>query len=280
MESIALFLLLIGLSSILVLTFSVYKGYQASNKQPQSESSESILINDTDTRCPRKPKKNRRKRKSNQNTKPSVTSKLLPSFTAEINRLSKTTQEANVNSDTPATLHTGSCANKIRNNTNSTNITKEVLNKVCVKKTDVTSSKSPVFVLPDQPENDGLTSTLYYIPRSDIRRIKGKGGRILKAFERKYDVKIHLPQNADGNVVISGGNEAIRRTVEAEIRDRMIMTISLPVVHPLVYAEIKAQVDLGKLKIVHQTGDSENRSVTFTGLAKHCKEILNVSMCH
>ena len=133
----------------------------------------------------------------------------------------------------------------------------------------------------DQPEDDGLTTTLYYVARSDIRRIKGKGGRLVKGLERKYSVKIDVPaQNADGNLVISGGNEAIRRTVEADIRDRMIMTISLPFVDPMVYAKIQALVDDGKLQIVHQTTGSVKRSICFNGLAKHCKEILNVSMSH
>ena len=120
--------------------------------------------------------------------------------------------------------------------------------------------------------------------RSDVRRIKGKGGRLVRGLERKYGVKIAVPaQNADGNLVISGGNEAIRRTVEADIRDRMIMTISLPFVNPIVYAKIKALVDdgkRGKLQIVHQTIESENRSICFNGLAKYCKEIMNVSMSH
>jgi dihydrofolate reductase len=107
------------------------------------------------------------------------------------------------------------------------------------------------------------------VASSDVRRIKGKGGRLVKALERKYGVEIDVSaQNADGNLVISGGNEAIRQTVEADIRDRMIMTISLPFVNPIVYAKIKALVDDGKLQIVHQTIESENRSICFNGLAK------------
>jgi hypothetical protein len=174
-----------------------------------------------------------------------------------------------------ADVSTGNCCNKIRHDSNSTNtVTKGIPNKASVKKPEVASLNS----LPDQPEDDGLTTTLYYVARSDVRRIKGKGGRLVRGLERKYGVKIAVPaQNADGNLVISGGNEAIRRTVEADIRDRMIMTISLPFVDPIVYAKIQALVDDGKLQIVHQTTGSENRSICFTGLAKHCKEILNVS---
>ena len=264
MESITILLLLIGFSNLVALALFVYKRYGASAKP------ESIVISENDVRSTRKQKKNRRKRKSDQSTKDSVNSKL--NFTSEISRLSEASQEADLIT-IPAAVQTSSC--KLQINTNLTIIAEELLDEVDVKKTDVTSTKSLILALADQPENDGRTTTLYYIPQSEIRQIKGKGGRILKALERKYGVKIDLPLNDDGNVVISGGNETIRRTVEADIRDRMTMAISLPHVHPLVYAKIKAQVDLGKIKTGHQTSESGKRSISFTGLAKDCKEILN-----
>jgi hypothetical protein len=277
MEPVIVFLLLlVGLLSALVSAISVYEKYQAASKQLKSPDSNLISI-DTDSRTPSKSKRNRRNRNRNQNTKPiSVNRNKLQGLTSEINRMSEMTQTASDDGKMPsADVSTGNCCNKIRHDPNSTNtVTKELPNKASVKKPEVASLNS----LPDQPEDDGLTTTLYYVARSDVRRIKGKGGRLVRGLERKYGVKIDVPaQNADGNLVISGGNEAIRRTVEADIRDRMIMTISLPFVDPIVYAKIQALVDDGKLQIVHQTTGSENRSICFTGLAKHCKEILNVS---
>jgi hypothetical protein len=274
MEPVIIFLLLlVGLLSALVSAISVYEKYQSANKQLKSPES-NLISTDTDSRCPRKSKRNRRKRNRNQNTKPiSVTRNKLQGFTSEFNRMNAAIiQTADDGKMTLATVSTGNCSNKIRYDPNLTNtVTKGIPNKASVKKPEVAS-------LPDQPEDDGLTTTLYYVARSDVRRIKGKGGRLVRGLERKYGVKIAVPaQNADGNLVISGGNEAIRRTVEADIRDRMIMTISLPFVDPIVYAKIQALVDDGKLQIVHQTTGSENRSICFTGLAKHCKEILNVS---
>jgi hypothetical protein len=277
MEPVIIFLLLlVGLLSALVSAISVYEKYQSANKQLKSPES-NLISTDTDSRCPRKSKRNRRKRNRNQNTKPiSVTRNKLQGFTSEFNRMNAAIiQTADDGKMTLATVSTGNCSNKIRYDPNLTNtVTKGIPNKASVKKPEVASLNS----LPDQPEDDGLTTTLYYVARSDVRRIKGKGGRLVRGLERKYGVKIDVPaQNADGNLVISGGNEAIRRTVEADIRDRMIMTISLPFVDPIVYAKIQALVDDGKLQIVHQTTGSENRSICFTGLAKHCKEILNVS---
>ena len=275
MEPVIIFLLLlVGLLCALVSAISVYEKYQAASKQLKSPDS-NLISTDTDSRCPRKSKRNGRKRNRNQNTKPvSVNRNQLQGLTSEINRMSaEMTQSASDDGKmSSADVSTGNCCNKIRHNPNSTNtVTKGIPNKASVKKPEVAS-------LPDQPEDDGLTTTLYYVARSDVRRIKGKGGRLVRGLERKYGVKIAVPaQNADGNLVISGGNEAIRRTVEADIRDRMIMTISLPFVDPIVYAKIQALVDDGKLQIVHQTTGSENRSICFTGLAKHCKEILNVS---
>jgi hypothetical protein len=274
MEPVNIFLLLlVGLLCALVSAISVYEKYQAASKQLKSPDS-NLISTDTDSRTPRKSKRNGRKRNRNQNTKPvSVNRNQLQGLTSEINRMSEMTQTASDDGKMPsADVSTGNCCNKIRHDPNSTNtVTKELPNKASVKKPEVAS-------LPDQPEDDGLTTTLYYVARSDVRRIKGKGGRLVRGLERKYGVKIDVPaQNADGNLVISGGNEAIRRTVEADIRDRMIMTISLPFVDPIVYAKIQALVDDGKLQIVHQTTGSENRSICFTGLAKHCKEILNVS---
>ena len=275
MEPVNIFLLLlVGLLCALVSAISVYEKYQAASKQLKSPDSNLISI-DTDSRTPSKSKRNRRKRNRNQNTKPvSVNRNKLQGLTSETDRMSaEMTQSASDDGKmSSADVSTGNCCNKIRHDPNSTNtVTKELPNKASVKKPEVAS-------LNDQPEDDGLTTTLYYVARSDIRRIKGKGGRLVKALERKYGVKIHVPaQNADGNLVISGGNEAVRRTVEADIRDRMIMTISLPFVNPIVYAKIQALVDDGKLQIVHQTTGSENRSICFTGLAKYCKEILNVS---
>ena len=270
MEPVIIFLLLlVGLLCALVSAISVYEKYQAASKQLKSPDS-NLISTDTDSRTPRKSKRNGRKRNRNhQNTKPiGVNRNKLQGLTSEINRMSEMTQTASDDGKMPsADVSTGNCCNKIRHDPNSTNtVTKELPNKASVKKPEVAS-------LPDQPEDDGLTTTLYYVARSDVRRIKGKGGRLVRGLERKYGVKIAVPaQNADGNLVISGGNEAIRRTVEADIRDRMIMTISLPFVDPIVYAKIQALVDDGKLQIV-----SENRSICFTGLAKHCKEILNVS---
>ena len=277
MEPVIIFLLLlVGLLCALVSAISVYEKYQAASKQLKSPDS-NLISTDTDSRCPRKSKRNGRKRNRNQNTKPvSVNRNKLQGLTSETNRMSaEMTQTADDGKIPSAPVSTGNCSNKIRHDPNSTNtVTKGIPNKGSVKKPEVAS-------LPDQPEVDGLTTTLYYVARSDVRRIKGKGGRLVRGLERKYGVKIAVPaQNADGNLVISGGNEAIRRTVEADIRDRMIMTISLPFVDPIVYAKIQALVDDGKLQIVHQTTGSENRSICFTGLAKHCKEILNVSMSH
>ena len=278
MEPVIIFLLLlVGLLCALVSAISVYEKYQAASKQLKSPDS-NLINTDTDSRCPKKSKRNRRKRNRNQNTKPvSVNRNQLQGLTSETDRMSaEMTQTASDDGKMPsADVSTGNCCNKIRHDPNSTNtVTKELPNKASVKKPEVASLNS----LPDQPEDDGLTTTLYYVARSDVRRIKGKGGRLVRGLERKYGVKIDVPaQNADGNLVISGGNEAIRRTVEADIRDRMIMTISLPFVDPIVYAKIQALVDDGKLQIVHQTTGSENRSICFTGLAKHCKEILNVS---
>ena len=275
MEPVIIFLLLlVGLLSALVSAISVYEKYQAASKQLKSPDS-NLISTDTDSRCPKKSKRNRRKCTRNQNFKPiSLNRNKLQGLTSETNRMSaEMTQSASDDGKmSSADVSTGNCCNKIRHDPNSTNtVTKGIPNKASVKKPEVAS-------LPDQPEDDGLTTTLYYMARSDVRRIKGKGGRLVKALERKYGVKIDVPaQNADGNLVISGGNEAIRQTVEADIRDRMIMTISLPFVDPIVYAKIKALVDDGKLQIVHQTTGSENRSICFTGLAKHCKEILNVS---
>ena len=275
MEPVIIFLLLlVGLLCALVSAISVYEKYQAASKQLKSPDSNLISTN-TDSRCLRKSKRNGRKRNRNQNTKPvSVNRNQLQGLTSETDRMSaEMTQSASDDGKMPsADVSTGNCCNKIRHDPNSTNtVTKGIPNKASVKKPEVAS-------LPDQPEDDGLTTTLYYVARSDVRRIKGKGGRLVRGLERKYGVKIDVPaQNADGNLVISGGNEAIRRTVEADIRDRMIMTISLPFVDPIVYAKIQALVDDGKLQIVHQTTGSENRSICFTGLAKHCKEILNVS---
>jgi hypothetical protein len=166
------------------------------------------------------------KRNRNQNTKPiSVTRNQLQGLTSEINRMSEMTQTASDDSKIPlADVSTGNCSNvtEHRYDPNSKNtVTKEFPNKASVKKPEVASLNS--LPLSDQPEDDGLTTTLYYVARSDVRRIKGKGGRLLKALERKYGVKIDVPaQNAEGNLVISGGNEAIRRTVEADIRDRMM----------------------------------------------------------
>jgi hypothetical protein len=275
---ISFLLLLVGLLSALVSAISVYEKYQAASKQLKSPESNLISIN-TDSRTPRKSKRNRRKCTRNQNFKPiSLNRNKLQGFTSETDRMSaeiiKTADDGKIPS---ATVSTGNCSNKIRHDPNSTNtVTKGITNKASVKKPEVASLKS--LPLPDQPEDDGLTTTLYYMARSDVRRIKGKGGRLVKALERKYGVKIDVPaQNADGNLIISEGNEAIRRTVEADIRDRMIMTISLPFVDPIVYAKIQTLVDDGKLQIVHQTTESEKRSICFTGLAKHCKEILNVS---
>ena len=278
MEPVIIFLLLlVGLLCALVSAISVYEKYQAASKQLKSPDS-NLINTDTDSRCPKKSKRNRRKRNRNQNTKPvSVNRNQLQGLTSETDRMSaEMTQTASDDGKmSSADVSTGNCCNKIRHDPNSTNtVTKELPNKASVKKPEVASLNS----LPDQPEDDGLTTTLYYVARSDVRRIKGKGGRLVRGLERKYGVKIDVPaQNADGNLVISGGNEAIRRTVEADIRDRMIMTISLPFVDPIVYAKIQALVDDGKLQIVHQTTGSENRSICFTGLAKHCKEILNVS---
>jgi hypothetical protein len=277
MEPVIIFLLLlVGLLSALVSAISVYKKYQAASKQLKSPDSNLISTN-TDSRCPKKSKRNRRKRNRNQNTKPiSVNRNQLQGLISETNRMSEMTQTASDDGKMPsADVSTDNCSNKIRDDPNSTNtVTKELPNKASVKKPEVASLNS----LPDQPEDDGLTTTLYYVARSDVRRIKGKGGRLVRGLERKYGVKIDVPaQNADGNLVISGGNEAIRRTVEADIRDRMIMTISLPFVDPIVYAKIQTLVDDGKLQIVRQSTGSENRSICFTGLAKHCKEILNVS---
>jgi len=278
MEPVIIFLLLlVGLLSALVSAISVYEKYQAASKQLKSPDS-NLINTDTDSRCPKKSKRNRRKRNRNQNTKPvSVNRNQLQGLTSETDRMSaEMTQSASDDGKmSSADVSTGNCCNKIRHDPNSTNtVTKELPNKASVKKPEVASLNS----LPDQPEDDGLTTTLYYVARSDVRRIKGKGGRLVRGLERKYGVKIAVPaQIADGNLVISGGNEAIRRTVEADIRDRMIMTISLPFVDPIVYAKIQALVDDGKLQIVHQTTGSENRSICFTGLAKHCKEILNVS---
>ena len=275
MEPVIIFLLLlVGLLSALVSAISVYEKYQAASKQLKSPDS-NLINTDTDSRCPKKSKRNRRKRNRNQNTKPvSVNRNQLQGLTSETDRMSaEMTQTASDDGKmSSADVSTGNCCNKIRHDPNSTNtVTKGIPNKVSVKKPEVAS-------LPDQPEDDGLTTILYYVARSDVRRIKGKGGRLVRGLERKYGVKIAVPaQIADGNLVISGGNEAIRRTVEADIRDRMIMTISLPFVDPIVYAKIQALVDDGKLQIVHQTTGSENRSICFTGLAKHCKEILNVS---
>ena len=275
MEPVITFLLLlVGLLSALVSAISVYEKYQAASKQLKSPDSNLISI-DTDSRTPSKSKRNRRKRNRNQNTKPvSVNRNKLQGLTSETDRMSaEMTQSASDDGKmSSADVSTGNCCNKIRHDPNSTNtVTKGIPNKASVKKPEVAS-------LPDQPEDDGLTTTLYYVARSDVRRIKGKGGRLVRGLERKYGVKIAVPaQNADGNLVISGGNEAIRRTVEADIRDRMIMTISLPFVDPIVYAKIQTLVDDGKIQIVQQTTESENRSICFTGLAKHCKEILNVS---
>jgi predicted RNA-binding protein YlqC (UPF0109 family) len=270
MEPVIIFLLLlVGLLSALVSAISVYEKYQSANKQLKSPES-NLISTDTDSRCPRKSKRNRRKRNRNQNTKPiSVTRNKLQGFTSEFNRMNAAIiQTADDGKMTLATVSTGNCSNKIRYDPNLTNtVTKGIPNKASVKKPEVASLNS--LSLPDQTEEDRLTTTLYYVASSDVRRIKGKGGRLVKALERKYGVEIDVSaQNADGNLVISGGNEAIRQTVEADIRDRMIMTISLPFVNPIVYAKIKALVDDGKLQIVHQTIESENRSICFKVLAK------------
>jgi hypothetical protein len=62
MEPVIIFLLLlVGLLSALVSAISVYENYQAASKQLKSPDS-NLISTDTDSRCPKKSKRNRRKR--------------------------------------------------------------------------------------------------------------------------------------------------------------------------------------------------------------------------
>lgn len=55
------------------------------------------------------------------------------------------------------------------------------------------------------------------------------------------------------------------------------MTITLPNVDAHIRVVIQKLVDLGKLKMLNE---SDQGSVTFTGLTKDCKVVLNVPKCH
>ena len=133
---------------------------------------------------------------------------------------------------------------------------------------------------PPKQENSEHTTVLTYVPDSEIIHIMGKGGEIIKHLEAKHGVKIYSSYHKDNEKVIkiSGANALVRKEVEYNIRDMMSMTVSLPNVDPALYTQIKNQVDLGRLRILHiNTTEDETRSITFTGIARYCKGILHYS---
>ena len=142
MEPVITFLLLlVGLLSALVSAISVYEKYQAASKQLKSPDS-NLISTDTDSRTPRKSKRNGRKRNRNhQNTKPiGVNRNQLQGSTSETDRMSaEMTQSASDDGKmSSADVSTGNCSNKIRHDPNSTNtVTKELPNKASVKKPEV-----------------------------------------------------------------------------------------------------------------------------------------------
>ena len=132
--------------------------------------------------------------------------------------------------------------------------------------------------VPSKQENCEQTTVLTYVSDSEIIRIMGKGGEIIKHLEAKHGVKIYSSyhKNKEKVIKISGANALVRKEVEYNIRDMMSMTVSLPNVDPATYTQIKNQVDLGKLRILHiNMTEDETGSITFTGLARYCKGILH-----
>ncbi|KAI9553946.1 hypothetical protein GHT06_019217 [Daphnia sinensis] len=258
--------------------------------------------NDADKSAKRQVKRDRRKRKRLQITKPSGIPEQdsTPDVDAPINAGQTEDDGGNLSPpfDTCEIDRDASCSSKlakeplvplINKETNVTDLPSSaeeagdvgeqptsLLSDGCTKGRDIpTATKSDASVV--SVENDGRTTILRYIARSEIPRIAGRGGRITQLLEKKHGVKIDLPQGDNGNIVISGGNETTRLAVEACIRDRLIMTITLPKADTHTRVAMKKLVDLGKLKILNE---SNQGSVTFTGLTRDCKVILNVPKCH
>jgi hypothetical protein len=162
---------------------------------------------------------------------------------------------------------------------NSTERPCSLLSDTCEENREVSNPiKSEPILVPG--ENDGGTTTLRYIARSDIPRTTGKRGRMTQFLEKRYGVKIDVPQGVNGNIVISGGNETTRLAVEANIRDRLIMSVTLPSVDAQVRVVIHKLADQGKLKLLKKSFESYQGSVTITGLARDCKVVLDVTKFH
>ncbi|KAI9553892.1 hypothetical protein GHT06_019162 [Daphnia sinensis] len=258
--------------------------------------------NDADKSAKRQVKRDRRKRKRLQITKPSGIPEqdLTPNVDAPINTGQTEDDGGNLSPpfDTCEIDRDASCSSKLAKEPQQVAVANEESHATDLSSTTVETrdigeksnslpsnsckmdqdmphlTKLEPVLLPG--ENDGCITTLRYISRSEIPRIAGKGGRITKLLERKHGVKIDLPQGDNGNIVISGANETTRRAVEACIRDRLIMTITLPNVDAQTRVAIRQLVDLRKLKILDE---SNQGSVTFTGLTRDCKVVLNVPKC-